>query len=88
MIGSHQCSSVYTDSLDFSKVHHLKCHQLRSKTNPRMNQRLDIDSLLVVVTCFKKYGSLIIRFTNVIFSLPLITSYIHAKKHNTIFIIE
>ena len=26
VIKFHQCSNVYTDSLDFSKVQHLKCH--------------------------------------------------------------
>ena len=31
VIGSHQCSNVYTDSLDFFKVQYLKCHQLLSK---------------------------------------------------------
>ena len=80
VIGSHQCSNVYTDSLDFSKVQHLKCHQLLSKLNPCMNQRPYIDNLLVIVTCFEKYGIPIIGLTNVIFSLPLITSYIHAKN--------
>ena len=73
MIGSHQCSNVYTDSLDFSKVQHLKCHQLLSKTTPCMNQ---------MVTCFEKYIIPIIGFTNVIFSIPLITSYIHANNKN------
>ena len=80
MIGSHQCYNVYTDSLDLIKVQHLKCHQLLSKTTPCANQRPDIDNLLVMVTCFEKYGIPIIGFTNVIFSLPLITSYIHEKK--------
>ena len=82
MVGSHQCSNMYTDSLDFSKVQHLKCHQLLSKTSPCVNQRPYIDNLLVMVTYFKKYGIPIIGFTNVIFSLPLITSYNHAKKKN------
>ena len=80
VIGSHQCSNVYTDSLDFSKVQHLKYHQLLSKTNPCMNQRHDIANLLVMVTCFEKYAIPIIGFANVIFNLPFITSYIHAQK--------
>ena len=85
VIRSHQCSNVYIDSLDFSKVQHLKCHQLLSKTTPFVNQRPDIDNLLVMVTCFEKYGIPIIGFTNVIFSLPLITSYIHEKKTTILF---
>ena len=91
MVESHQCSNVFTDSLDFSKVQHLKCHQLLSKTTPCVNQRPDIDNLLVMVICFEKYGIPIVGLTKVIFSLPLITSYIHAKKkeiNKTIFIIE
>ena len=80
VIGSHQCSNVYTDSLDFSKVQHLKCHQLLYKTTPCVNQRPNIDNLLVMVTCFEKYGIPIIGFTKVIFSLPLITVSIHAKQ--------
>ena len=80
MVGSHQCSNMYTDTLDFSKVQQLKCHQLLSKKTPCVNQRSDIDNLLVMVTCFEKYGIPISGLTKVIFSLPLITSYIHAKK--------
>ena len=80
VIGSHRCSNVYTDSLDFSKVQHLKYYQLLSKTTPCVNQRPDIDNLLVMVICSEKYGIQIIGFTKFTFSLPLITSYIHAKK--------
>ena len=80
MVGSHQYSNVYTDSLDSSKVQHLKCHQLLFKTTDCVNQRPDIDNLLVMVTCFEKYGIPIIGFTKVIFSLPLITSYIHTNN--------
>ena len=90
-VKSHQCSNVYTNYLDCSKVQHLKCHQLLSKTNPCVNQRPDIDNLLVMVICSEKYGIPIIGFTKFTFSLPLITSYIHAKKkinNKTIFIIE
>ena len=50
--------------------------------NPCVNQRSDIDNLLVMVTCFEKYGIPISGLTKVIFSLPLITSYIHAKTKN------
>ena len=87
MIEFHQCTNLFTYFLDFSKVQHLKCHQLLSKTTPCVNERSDINNLLVMVTYFEKYGILIIGLTNVIFSLPLITSYIH-EKNNTIFIIE
>ena len=80
VVESHQCSNIYTDSLDFPKVQHLKCHQVLSKTTPCVNQRLDIDNLFVMVTWFDKYGIPIIGFIKVIFSLPLINSYIHAKK--------
>ena len=45
-----------------------------------MNQRPDIDNLLVKVTCFAKYFIPIVRFANEIFQLPLIISYIHNKK--------
>ena len=55
------------------------------QTNPYMNQRPDITNLLVMVTCFEKYAIPIIGFTNVIFNLPLITSYIHAQKKTILF---
>ena len=71
---------MFTDSLDFSKVQHLKWRQLLPTTSPCVNQRPDIDNLLIMVTCFEKYGIPISGLTKVIFSLPLITSYIHAKK--------
>ena len=45
-----------------------------------MNQRPDIGNLLVMVTCFENCWIPIIGLTNIIFSLPLITSYIHAKN--------
>ena len=46
-----------------------------------MNQRSDIDNLLVKVTCFTKDGIPIVGFANIIFQLPLIIiSYIHNKK--------
>ena len=80
MIASHQCSNVFTDSLDFPKVQHFKCHQLLSKTTPCVNQRPDINNLLVMVTCFEKYRIPVIRLTNVVFSLPLITNYIHSSQ--------
>ena len=50
------------------------------KTIPCMNQRPDIDNLLVNVNCFMKYGIPIVGFTNVTFQLPLIISYIHNKN--------
>ena len=52
---------------------------------PCINQRPDIDNLLVKVTCYAKYGLSIAGFTNVIIQLPLIISYIHnIKKSKTI----
>ena len=50
------------------------------KKIPFMNQRPDIDNLLVKVTCFAKYCIPIVRFANDIFQLPLSISYIHNKK--------
>ena len=49
-----------------------------------MNQRPDIDNLLVNVTCFAKYGIPIVGFANVVFRLPLILSYIHNKKKSKV----
>ena len=80
MVASRQCSNVFTDYLDLSKVQNLKCHQILSKTTPCVNQRPDIDNLLLIITCFEKCWIPIIELNNVIFSLPLITCYVHAKN--------
>ena len=63
VIEYYQCSNMFTDSLDFSKVQHLKWRQLLPTTSPCVNQRPDIDNLLIMVTCFEKYGIPIIGLT-------------------------
>ena len=80
VVESDICANVFCESLDFTKVQYLKCHQLLSKTIPGINQRPDIHNLLVNVSCYAKYGLPIARFANVIFQLQLILSYIHNKK--------
>ena len=54
VIEYYQCSNMFTDSLDFSKVQHLKWRQLLPTTSPCVNQRPDIDNLLLIITCFEK----------------------------------
>ena len=63
------CANVFCESMNVNKVQHLKCHQLLSKTLPCINQRPDIDNLLVKVTCYAKYDLPIPGFANVIFQL-------------------
>ena len=54
VIESDICDNVFCEPLDFVRVQHLKCHQLLLKSIPCMNQRADIDNLLINVTCFAK----------------------------------
>ena len=50
-IESDQCANAFYESLDFIRIHHLKCHQLFTKNIQCMNKRPDVDNLLVKVTC-------------------------------------
>ena len=80
VIESDLYANVFCESLDLTKVQQLKYHQLLSNIIPYINQRQNIDNLLVKVTCYAKYGLPITGFANVIFQFPLIISYIHNKK--------
>ena len=74
--------NTFCISFAFTKVQHLKYHQLLSKTIPCINQIPNIDNLLVKVTWYAKYGLPISWFANAIFQFPLIISYIHNKKNS------
>ena len=67
VIESDIYANVFCESLDLTKVQQLKYHQLLSNIIPYINQRQNIDNLLVKVTCCAKYGLAISWFANVMF---------------------
>ena len=64
----------------------LKYHQLLCATIPCLNDRPEVEDMIVQISCYDSNGRPIMEYNNCMIELKYLISYVHKKRHPKIII--